>query len=124
MYSSLLINHPTHNYTARYKQLLLQLFSDDGILQLVLYSAISLLIQYADSRTPDPRLQPLVPALSMLFMNSIASDNASSPVDSKELRRLARFLASKAKIAFNDLVHKREYIRQTSTPPPPLLTRE
>jgi hypothetical protein len=119
MYHSLLLHYQTRNYTARYRQLLLQLFSDDSILQLIPYSAIPLLSQYSSSGYPDPRLQALIPAFGMLFINAITPPYFGPPVDSHELRALAGYLASTAKTAFDNTVQKREFIRRPSTAPPP-----
>src|SRR5436190_20838661 len=57
-------------YTRRYRQFLLQVFSADSVLQLVPNAAIQLLQKYSEGCPPDPRLQPLIPALGMIFLNA------------------------------------------------------
>ena len=62
-------------YTRRYRQFLLQVFSADSVLQLVPNAAIQLLQKYSEGGPPDPRLQPLIPALGMIFLNAYYSIN-------------------------------------------------
>src|SRR5213592_1344611 len=57
-------------YTHRYRQFLLQVFSADSVLPLVPNAAIQLLQKYSEGGPPDPRLQPLIPALGMIFLNA------------------------------------------------------
>src|SRR5438046_572806 len=79
-------------YTCRYRQFLLQVFSADNVFQLVPNAAIQLLQKYSEGSPPDPQLQPLIPALGMIFLN------AYQPINNQysgmaELRLLSGTLA-------------------------------
>jgi hypothetical protein len=101
------------NYTRRYKQLLLQVFSPDSVLQLLPNTAIPLLLEYSTSGAVDKRLPSLIPALGMIFINT-----PTDCTDSPDLRKLSGTLAERAKLTFNDLVNKRDIVRSTDESPP------
>ena len=96
------------NYTRRYRQLLMQIFSSDSVLQLVSNAAISLLFHYSTDEVIDERLSSLIPALSMIFINTL-----TDCTDSLDLRKLSGALAQRAKLTFNDLVNNRDVIRSS-----------
>ena len=109
-------------YTRRYRQFLLQVFSADSVLQLVPNAAIQLLQKYSEGGPPDPRLQPLIPALGMIFLN------AYHPINNQysgmaELRLLSGTLAQRANVIFHHLVHDRETVIEPLQSSPPTLPR-
>ena len=109
-------------YTRRYRQFLLQVFSADSVLQLVPNAAIQLLQKYSEGCPPDPRLQPLIPALGMIFLN------AYHPINNQysgmaELRLLSGTLAQRANVVFHHLVHDRETVIEPLQSSPPTLPR-
>ena len=79
--------------TCRSKQLLLQVFSHDTVLQLVPSSAIPLLLEYSDGGPPDQQLGSLIPALGMIFINTRTIGNDKELVDVPKLRQLSGTLA-------------------------------
>ena len=101
------------DYTRRYRQLLMQVFSPDSVLQLVPNAAIPLLLQYSTGGAIDERLPSLIPALGMNFINT-----PTDCIDSPDLRNLSGALAERAKLTFNDLVNNRDIIRSTDECPP------
>ena len=101
------------DYTRRYRQLLMQVFSPDSVLQLVPNAAIPLLLQYSTGGAIDERLPSLIPALGMIFINT-----PTDCIDSPDLRNLSGALAERAKLTFNDLVNNRDIIRSTDECPP------
>jgi len=105
------------DYTRRYKQLLLQIFSRDSVLQLVPSSAIPLLLEYSDGGPPDEQLGSLIPALGMIFINTPTVGNDKELVDMPELRRLSGTLTHRAILTFNDLVNNRNLVHIPLQPP-------
>ena len=81
------------DYTRRYRQLLLQVFSRDSVLQLIPVSAIPLLLQYSVGGPPDKALGALIPAFGMLFINTPTISDSEEPINTPELRQLSRTLA-------------------------------
>jgi hypothetical protein len=96
----------------RYRGFLRQVFSNDSILQLIPHAAISLFQEYSKGGAPDRRLQPLIPALGLLFRESDHDD----PIP--ELRNLCGTLGDRAQSVYNDLVTSRQIIRETKESPP------
>jgi hypothetical protein len=96
----------------RYRGLLRQVFSNDSILQLVPHAAIPLLQAHSMGGAPDHRLQPLIPALGLLFRESDRED----PIP--ELRNLCGALGDRAQSVYNELVENRKTIKETKEPPP------
>ena len=105
-------NPALQNYTRRYRQLLMQVFSPDSVLQLVPNAAVPLLLQYSTGGAIDERLSSLIPAFGMIFINT-PPDCADSP----DLRRLSGTLANRAKLTFDNLVNNRDIIRSTQDCP-------
>ena len=105
-------------YVRRYRQFLLQVFSTDNVLQLVPNAAISLLQKYSEGEPPDRRLQPLIPALGMIFLNIDQLNDRSIQMGMPELRQLCGILAQRANVVFHDLIHQREIIMEPLQPPP------
>ena len=105
------------DYTRRYRQLLLQVFSRDSVLQLIPVSAIPLLLQYSVDGPPDKALSALIPAFGMLFINTPTISDSEEPINTPELRQLSKTLALRAELTFNDLINKRDIIRTPSQPP-------
>ena len=99
-------------YTRRYKQLLLQVFSPDSVLQLVPHAAIPFLREYSAGRPISERLPSLVPALGMIFLNK-----PPDHLDSPELRDLSGVLATRAHLMYEDLVRNRDIICNTQERP-------
>jgi len=95
-----------------YRGLLHQVFSNDSILQLVPYTTIPLLQAYSTGGAPDHRLQPLIPALGLLFQES----DGEEPIP--ELRNLCGTLDNQAQSLYNELVDSRKTIKETKEPPP------
>jgi len=105
------------DYTRRYRQLLLQVFSRDSVLQLIPVSAIPLLLQYSVGGPPDKALSAFIPAFGMLFINTPTISDSEEPINTPELRQLSRTLALRAELTFNDLINKRDVICTPSQPP-------
>src|SRR5436305_9762730 len=82
-------------YTHRYRQILLQVFSADSVLQLIPNAAIPLLQKYSEGGPPDPRLQPIIPALKMIFLNTCQSTGMNQHLGMAELRLLCGILAQR-----------------------------
>ena len=91
----------------------MQVFSPDSVLQLVPNTAIPLLLEYSTSGTVDKRLSSLIPALSMIFINTL-----TDCTDSLDLQKLCETLAERVKLTFNDLVSKHEIVHSTDKSPP------
>ena len=73
-----------------------QVFSNDSILQLVPHAVIPLLQAYSMGGAPDHRLQPPIPALSLLFQESDRED----PIP--KLGNLCGTLGDRAQSVYND----------------------
>ena len=99
-------------YTNRYKQLLLQVFSPDSVLQLVTHAAIPLLREYAAGGPISEKLPSLIPALGMIFLNT-----PPNYLDSQELRDLSGVLATRAHLMYENLVRSRDIICNTQARP-------
>lgn len=105
------------DYTRRYRQFLLQVFSRDSVLQLVPHSAIQLLREYSTGSPHDHRLRSLIPALGMIFINMPTLRNE---IEESELRGLSATLADRATVTYDDLVNNRHHVRTPLQPPPSL----
>jgi len=98
-------------YSARYRQLLLQVFSSDFVLQIIRPPAIDLLKEYSRGEfEPNPRLAALCPAFGMLFLNMDIDLQTKKLQDSPNLRRLASALADRARNVYDHLVESRVMI--------------
>ena len=96
----------------RLRSFLRQVFSNDSVLQLIPHAVIPLLQAYSKNGPPDDRLEPLIPALGMIFQES----DRQNPWP--HLLRLCGTLADRAQSVFNQLVTKRKIINATSERPP------
>ena len=88
------------------------MFSRDSVLQLVPHAAIPLLQEYAATGSISETLPSLIPALGMIFLNTTLDY-----IDSPELRPLSGVLATRAHLMYQDLVQKRDIIRNTHERP-------
>jgi len=114
------IESSTQSGQNAFQEFLQQVFSGDGILQLVPHSAIPLLRQYSmTDNPPDPRLTPLIPALGMIFRTGNPANQPLPP----ELRVLCGTLADRAETVFNTLVNRGTIIKETAAPPPTSIGR-
>ena len=104
-------NPSLKNYTRRYRQFLMQVFSRDSILQLIPNTGILPLLEYSSDGDPDNRLSSLILALRMIFINIPAG------TDAPELRMLSETLAKQAQLTYNNLVRNRDIIQTSSCPP-------
>ena len=98
-------------YALRFRQLLRQIFSNDSILQIAQPVAIDNLRRYSVG-DPDHNLAPVVPAFGMILQNLTKNQQLKDHVEPC-LRNLAKALADRSELTFNNLISQRQVVRST-----------
>ena len=104
--------HALHRkLTARFRQLLRQIFSNDSVLQIVQPHAVVHLRRYSTGDL-DHNIAPAIPAFGMILQNLTNSEELRDRVQPC-LQKLAKALADRSEFVFNNLISQRHVVKST-----------